>query len=120
MLIGSGNFSPGPGHVMTGSFTLTRQSDGILMETSSDFFFDGSPEPDWALYSGVPMDPNDPAVQAAALETRFGAMPGGIVTVSGRQTGLIGADVDIDGFTTLFLWCYQIPAILGVGPIERV
>lgn len=120
MLIGTGRFSPGPGHVMRGTFTLTRQTDGILMETSDDFFFDGSPEPDWALYRGVPMDPSDPDVQAAALATRFGNMPGGVVEVRGKQTGLIPASVDIDAYDTIFLWCYGFPFILGVGPIQRM
>lgn len=120
MLIGRGTFSPGPGHVMRGTFTLTRLGGGILMETDEDFLFDGSPEPDWALYSGVPMDRLDPNVQAAAQATRFGRMPGGIVQIRGKQTGLIPPSINIDEYDTIFLWCYQIPAILGVGPIVRV
>lgn len=119
MIIGRGTFSPGQGHILRGTFTLTRGETGILMRTSADFFFDGSPEPDWALSAGLPVNAADPAVQAAALGTRFGAMPKS-QPVSGVQTGLLPSGVDFDTVDTLFLWCFQVPFILGVGPIEHV
>ena len=65
VIIGRGAFTPGVGHDLRGGFTLTRQGDGVLMRTTADFFFDGSPEPGWALAVGLPIDANDPAVRAA-------------------------------------------------------
>lgn len=120
MIIGRGSFSPGQGHDMRGSFTLTRQANGVLMLTSDDFFFDGSPAPGWALSNGVPADANDPDVRRAAIETDFQRLTDRIEPVSGQQSGLIPNAINIDAYDTLFLWCYQVPFILGVGPIERI
>lgn len=119
MIIGRGAFTPGTGHDLRGDFTLTRQSGGVLMRTSADFFFDGSPEPGWALVAGLPVDASDRAVQAAAVATDFQRLPMN-VSVAGEQTGLIPDAIDIDAYDTLLLWCYRFPFILGVGPIERV
>ncbi|SEA85671.1 hypothetical protein [Rubrimonas cliftonensis] len=119
MIIGQGAFTPGNGHDLRGGFTLTRQRGGVLMRTSADFFFDGSPEPGWALTLGLPVDAGDQAVQAAATATDFQRLPMN-VAVSGEQTGLIPEAIDLDAYNTLFLWCYRFPFILGVGPIERV
>lgn len=120
MLIGKGVFTPGTGHELRGSFTLTRQASGILMITSRDFFFDGSPAPGWALSSGLPTDANDPAVQRTAVQTDFHRLTDRIEPISGQQSGLIPNSIDIDPYDTLFLWCFQVPFILGVGPVERV
>jgi len=120
MIIGSGTFSPGAGHELRGTFTLTRQANGILMVTSQDFFFDGSPAPGWALARGVPTDASDPAVRAAAIQTDFQRLTDRVEPVSGQQSGLISNSINIDDYDTLFLWCYQVPFILGVGLIERV
>lgn len=119
MLIGRGTFSPGVGHEMRGSFTLTQQANGVLMVTSTDFFFDGSPAPGWALSKGVPEDANDPDVRQAAVQTDFQRLTDRVEPVSGQQSGLIPNAIDINDYDTLFLWCYQVPFILGVGPIER-
>lgn len=119
-MIGRGIFSPGVGHVLRGSFTLTRQANGVLMMTSEDFFFDGSPAPGWALSSGLPTDATDPATQRTAIETDFQRLTDRVEPVSGQQSGLIPAAIDIDAYDTLFLWCFQFPFILGVGPIERI
>lgn len=120
MLIGKGSFSPGINHEMRGSFTLTRQSNGVLMVTSEDFFFDGSPAPGWALSKGIPVDANDPEVQRTAIRTDFQRLTDRIEPISGQQSGLIPNSIDIASFDTLFLWCFQVPFILGVGPIERI
>lgn len=120
MLIGNGTFSPGAGHVLRGTFSLNRQANGVLMVTSPDFFFDGSPAPGWALSRGVPTDARNPEVQRAAIETDFQRLTDKIEPVSGQQSGLILNAINIDDYDTLFLWCYQVPFILGVGPIERV
>lgn len=119
MIIGRGAFTPGVGHDLRGGFTLTRQGGGVLMRTTADFFFDGSPEPGWALAVGIPIDASDSSVRAAAAATDFQRLPMN-VAVSGEQTGLIPDTIDVDAYDTLFLWCYRFPFILGVGPIERI
>lgn len=120
MLIGSGDFVGVQGHQLDGSFTLTQQANGILMLTSEDFFFDGSPAPGWALSLGIPKDSSNPGVQRTALNTDFQRLTDRVEPVMGQQSGLIPNSIDINEFDTLFLWCYQIPFILGYGPIIRV
>ncbi|MEM7695258.1 MAG: hypothetical protein AAF318_12470 [Pseudomonadota bacterium] len=125
MLIGKGSFRGIPDHVLEGTFTLTRQSDGsILFETSDTFMFDGSPEPDWGLNKGVPASNSEPGLEAQMEATRFGNMPTGPLTeripVTGKQTGTIPAGFDLDTVDTIVLWCFRFPTRLGVGPIERV
>lgn len=120
MLIGKGKFIPGQGHELRGSFTLTRQNSGILMLTSENFFFDGSPAPGWALSKGIPQDADDPDVKRTAIATDFQRLTDRIEPVSGQQSGLIPNSINIDEFDTLFLWCYQVPFILGYGSIVKI
>ena len=117
MLIGTGNFAGTGGHTLFGSFSLTRCRDGVLMETSADFYFDGAPDPGWALYRGTPKDRTDPDTVLAALTTKFGTLPGGIKEVHGCHAGLIPSGIDIDDYDTVFLWCFAVPFILGIGRI---
>lgn len=119
MLIGNGTFRGLGGHDMRGTFTLTQDSNGVLFETSGDFFFDGSPAPGWALFNGIPTDSNDPTVRAAALNTHFGDLAKNQV-VTGKHSAVIPASIDLDAYDTVFLWCYRFPFVLGVGPISRV
>ncbi|MEO9530058.1 hypothetical protein [Roseibium sp.] len=118
MLIGHGTFTPGQGHELEGTFTLTQRPDGVLMKASMDFFFDGSPGPGWALSMGVPSDRDDPLTRQFAAETDFLRLARN-QPIRGPHSGLIRPSIDIDAFDTLFLWCYSIPFILGVGKITR-
>lgn len=119
MHIGSGTFTAGAGHELRGTFTLTQQANGVLMRTSDDFFFDGSPAPGWALHSGIPTDASDPGVQRTAVMTDFQRLTDRIEPVSGQQSGLIPPAIDIELYDTLLLWCFQFPFILGIGQIQR-
>ena len=119
MLIGSGRFIGTGGHRLHGTFTLTKLADHVLFETSEDFFFDGAPEPGWALSKGTPEDHISPKVSEFASRTRFGEMPGEIIPVRGKQLGRIPGRIWRENFDTVFLWCFSVPFILGVGPIER-
>ncbi|MEM9911404.1 MAG: hypothetical protein AAF922_11540 [Pseudomonadota bacterium] len=120
MLIGTGSFSPGPGHMIRGTFTLTQETGGIRFLTDEEFFFDGSPAPGFALSLGVPSDPLSPQVQQNAKDTDFLRIADRIEPVNGQQSGLISSRININDYDTVFLWCFEIPSILGVGPIQRV
>lgn len=120
MMIGRGVFAPGTGHDVRGGFTFTQTSDGILMQTSDDFFFDGSPDPAFGLHSGLPTSASDPVLRANMLATRFLNLAGGQVPTQGRKEGLILPQTDFDAFNTVVLWCFRFPFVLAIGPIERV
>lgn len=120
MLIGRGNFVPGPPHELRGGFTLTREGGHIRMDTSDDFFFDGSPEPGFGLHSGIPANAADPVLRANMTATRFLDLPPGIVPAEGRYSGLLQSQTNLDDFDTIVLWCFAVPFILGYGHIERL
>ncbi|MEM6384221.1 MAG: DM13 domain-containing protein [Pseudomonadota bacterium] len=125
MLIAKGSFKGDSGHTLEGTFTLIRQADGtIAFETDEGFKFDGSPNPGWALYTGVPGNDQDPAVHADMVRTRFGSLPGGALDeqneVTGKQFATIPAEADLSAYDTIILWCFTFPTTLGHGKIEAV
>ena len=119
MHIGNGTFTSGNGHQLRGTFTLTRQANGVLFRTDDDFYFGGAPAPGWALCSGVPVDASDPDLQRLAIGTDFQRLTDKIEPVSGPQSGIIPRLIDIDAYDTVLLWCFQFPVILGFGRIQR-
>ena len=120
MRIARGTFTPGQGHVLRGSFSIRFDGQVHLMETSEDFFFDGSPDPGFALHTGIPVSADNPELQRRMVETRFFDLPGDVVEVRGRRVGTIPPTLDPSAFDTLVLWCFRFPFILGYGAIERL
>lgn len=117
MIISTGTLTGVAPHVLQGRFSLSTATNGTLFETSSDFFFDGSPAPGFALHSQIPTDASDPILRQNMLRTRFLDIPGGTVNVTGPQVGLIPADADLEQMNCIVLWCFAIPFILGYGQI---
>ncbi|WP_213686211.1 hypothetical protein [Roseicyclus sp.] len=120
MLIARGTFTPGQGHEMRGGFTIKNQEGRFLMETTEDFYFDGSPDPGFALNIGIPQSASDPELRQRMAATRFLNLPGQVVEVRGRHAGEIPPTLDLVAFDMLVLWCFGFPFILGFGVIERV
>lgn len=119
MIIGTGTLEPGFNHQLTGTFKLVQRKFGTILITSEDFFFDGSPAPGWALYEGVPDSANNPDVINAAISTDFQRIAQRVEPVEGQQLAIIPPSFDLAKFSTLFLWCYEVPFILGIGKIEK-
>lgn len=125
MLIGQGRFEGRSGYRTEGTFTLTRQADGeLLFETSNDFFFGnssggGTPAPGFAFYTGDPSDDPKGTVAPVARSTDFLRIADEPVSVTGRQAGPVPQRIDLDRFDTVFLWCFAVPFVLGVGRIEK-
>jgi len=123
MIIGTGNFSGRNGYRLEGSFTLTRQPSGtIFLETSEDFFFGnntggGTPAPGFAFFAGDPTGLPDETVGEVALNTDFLRIADQKVSVSGKQSGEVPDTINLEDFDTLFLWCFEVPFVLGVGSI---
>lgn len=117
MDIATGQFTPGPGHVMAGGFTFQRTADGVAFATTDDFFFDGSPDPRMALSRDGTFD------DAIARAAPFLTLPGTELTsgqqlqLRGRHAATFNDDFDPLAFNAVFLWCFRVPALLGWGRI---
>lgn len=126
MIIGKGQFNGRNGYRLEGTFTLTRQASGdVLFETREDFFFGnnnggGTPAPGFALYNGDPTNAAIATVEKVAIENDFLRIADETVSVSGKQSGIVPPEIDLSKFDQLFLWCYSVPVVLGVGPIETL
>jgi len=125
MIIGTGTFSGRNGYKLEGTFTLTQNDGGsVLFETSEDFFFGnstggGTPAPGFAFFVGDPTGISNDTVGAIAVQTDFLRIADQAVSVSGKQSGSVPASINISDFDTVFLWCYSVPFVLGVGSILR-
>lgn len=119
MIIARGIFTPGPPHVLRGGFSISENGGGLLFETSADFYFDGSPAPGFGFNYGIPTSADDPALRGNMARTRFLDLPGNVVEVEGRYAGPIPPAIDIGAYTTVVLWCFAVPFILGLGLLER-
>ncbi|MFK7753691.1 MAG: hypothetical protein AB8B51_14205 [Sedimentitalea sp.] len=119
MILATGTFMPCAAPVLRGSFNLNLHDDGLLMETSADFFFAGANQPAFALARGVLIDATDPVLHQDVSDTRFLDLPGRNVPVCGQHCGLIPPSGDVAAYTTVVLWCFQTSLALGFGQIER-
>ncbi len=115
MIIANGRFEGRGGHALRGSFVIEKRGSDHWFATSDDFYFDGSPEPGFAL------SPSLIPTQAEAEATRFLTLPasGSLsppqIEVRGVQEGPIGPGFDPATAQSVFLWCFLTPFLLGVG-----
>lgn len=120
MHIGNGLFEGRGGHVMRGSFSLERAADELMFRTSDDFYFDGSPAPGFAFSA------SGEATALEAIATDFLRLPGSgelsgeQIEVRGAQRGRVPSTIDIRAQRAVFLWCYRVPFLLGIGVIAHV
>ncbi len=96
---------------MTGGFIIQESDGQQVFETSEDFFFDGAPDPAFALSPSGAMD------TVTATASKFLPL---LADVS--NSGKLSADLP-DGFeirhqSHVFLWCFTFAFLLGVGPVE--
>ncbi|MEO1110362.1 MAG: hypothetical protein AAFX90_20820 [Pseudomonadota bacterium] len=119
MIITQGTFEGRGGHVLRGSFVIERRGAEYWLVTSDDFYFDGSPQPAFALSSSLT------PTEAEAHTTRFldlpgsGSLSGSQIEVAGRQEGLIAPGFDPSSTRAVFLWCFLTPFFLGIGPFDE-
>ncbi|MEL6202912.1 MAG: hypothetical protein AAFR39_11210 [Pseudomonadota bacterium] len=125
MLVSKGTFTAGPGHEMTGGFTISRTPAGFEFATTSDFFFDGSPAPGFAYIQGDPTSATSNELGLAASTSGFLPLtqtpPPFVprVEIKGVQSGLMHPSTPFMQFDHIFLWCFEIPSLLGYGKVEE-
>ena len=119
MLIAKGQFIGRGTHKMSGRFEIEEDTNGKLQfATSDDFFFDGSTAPGFAISASGDL------TKAEALATDFLRLPTTGRSdrkqqeVRGKLSGEIPESIDIKAAKAIFLWCYEVPVVLGVGEIK--
>lgn len=111
MTLATGLFTGFGQHVMRGGFVVRQDGGRQIFETSDDFFFDGAPEPGFALSA------DGSFTRAAAEATDFLRL-----AANGPVTGTLTAELppgfDISDQRIVFLWCFDFHVLLGQAPVE--
>jgi len=98
-----GKFKGASNHRTTGTATLKRQGKTWTLEISSDFTFDGAPDPKWAFGNkGV-----DKTTIFAPLKSNKGA-----------QSYSIPATIDPSKYKRVILYCEKYSVPLGVAKLR--
>lgn len=120
MIIARGTFTPNAPHALRGGFSIREHGGSLQFETRADFYFDGSPAPGFGFHTAIPTKADDPTLRGNMALTRFLDLPGSVVEIEGRHAGPIPPIIDIGAYTTVVLWCFAVPFILGHGSLERL
>lgn len=120
MIIATGQFNEEPTYKATGVFTLKRLDNGdIQFETEPNFsFINGTPEPAFALFKGVP-DASKPGDVQILDDTRFLEVEKS-QSFPAQLRGILKNPVNIDDFDTVVLWCFAFHVPISMGPFDRV
>lgn len=120
MLIATGEFEGRGTHVLHGTFRIEQEADGkVWLTTSDDFYFDGSPEPGFAISASGNFTPAEAAATDFLRLSGTGSPVGAQIEVQGKQRGEIPEGIDIGAANAVFLWCFQFPSVLGVGVLQH-
>ena len=99
-----GTFAGASGHQTGGTFTIVNTGNGHEVVLSSDFTFDGAPDP-WVALGN-----------ASVKEAGFLAV---LQQNSGRQSYKIPQGIDPMYITHLYIWCKKYAVPLGVAKLEK-
>ncbi|WP_132248235.1 hypothetical protein [Primorskyibacter sedentarius] len=98
---------------MRGGYSVSEVAGLQTFSTTADFFFDGAPEPGFAL------SPDGVLSHSHALSSDFlRLLPN--VSNSGVVTAPLPSGFDIREQKTVFLWCYFARFLLGDAPVVLV
>jgi hypothetical protein len=101
----------GVAHATEGTATLYRLAEGQVTLRLTDF--ETSDGPDLRLYLVAAPDVNDDATVESAGFIDLGALKGNI----GDQNYALPADVDLDRYRTVTIWCRRFSVNFGSAPL---
>lgn len=99
----SGRFAGASGHAVSGTVSVERTGNRMLLRLGEDFDFDGAPDPKVAFGKNG----YDAATILGALQSD-----------SGQQTYAIPAGFDMSGYNEVWIWCEEFAVPLGMAKIE--
>lgn len=101
----SSTFTGASDHITTGKVTIVRNDDGTATVTlHEDFSLDGAPDP----RVGFGKDGE------YALEADLGALK----NLTGKQTYIVPASVNLDDYNEIYIWCLKFSVPLGVAALN--
>ncbi|WP_167591576.1 DM13 domain-containing protein [Jiella endophytica] len=99
----SGDFTGASGHDVSGSVRIEETGGKAVLQFSSDFAFDGAPDPKVAFGRGG-YDPK--------------SLLGPLKSDAGAQNYAIPAGLDVSGYNEVWIWCEEFAVPLGMARIK--
>lgn len=101
----TGTFTGESDHITTGGVSVVKTAGGgAVVILDADFSLDGAPEP--SVGFGI----DGKYVKASDL--------GDLVNISGLQAYVVPADVNVDDFNEVYIWCDKFDVSLGVASLK--
>lgn len=102
-VLATGQFEGRSDHVVTGTVSILRIGDAVLVVLGPDFSLDGAPDPKVALGK----DGYDPNTLLTLLESKDGA-----------QVYVLPRSVRVADYNEVWIWCEKFGVPLGVAPLQ--
>ena len=103
-VVHSGEFVGKSDHITTGKVTIEKVANGYLVKLADNFSLDGAPEPSVGFGKDGEFDAKSDL--------------GDLVSITGGQTYLIPASVDISKYNEIYIWCDKFSVPLGVAALK--
>ena len=101
-IVGTGTFTGRSGHETSGTVTVKRTADAVVVVLEEDFELDGAPDPKL----GFGRSGYDRSSQFSVLHSN-----------SGRQEYKLPASIDPSSYNEFYVWCERFSVPLGVAKI---
>jgi len=103
----SGTFSGLNSHITTGKVTIEKKGGKTFVVLGDDFSFDGAPDPKLAFGKGGKYTPG--TIIHPILEKKY---------YTGASKHEVPANINVDQFDEVYVWCEQFKVPLGVAKIK--
>ena len=101
----TGSFTGQSDHVTTGTATIEKDGDKILLVLAENFSLDGAPSPTIGFSKGGKFD----------LKTEFTKLKSN----SGRQVYEVPATIDVSAYDAVTVWCSKFAVPLGSASLSK-
>lgn len=103
--VATGTFTGANDHITTGGVSIVKtENGGTLVILDTNFSLDGAPDP------SVGFGKDGQFVPASDL--------GDLVNINGLQAYVVPANVNVDDFNEVYIWCDKFNVSLGVADLS--
>ena len=99
-----GSFTGASDHITTGTVTVTKENNEYVVVLGPDFSLDGAPDPKVGF--------------GTAGEYDIKSQLGHLNSLTGEQKFKIPADLNIESYDEIYIWCEKFSVPLGVAKIK--